>query len=233
MPVRELIRAIDVPVPKEIQTISNGLMYRDFITVGLLVDRLLITEPNGSPVKDTWIYIQEPDVLVGRLQIFNNWSSHLVVDPSKVWIGLEYFCYETDPLWNKSNAEIAQFAIEEVAKIGILNATEVRDSCVFRVPKTYPAYFGTYERFDEIVRYIDGFENLFLVGRNGMHKYNNQDHSMLTAMVAVENILKGITTKQNLWEINTEQEYHEARASTPEPPDMAAVAAAGGEEYAA
>jgi protoporphyrinogen oxidase len=234
MPVRELLRAVDVPVPDEIREISDGLVYRDFITVGLLVDRLLISEADGARVKDTWIYIQEPDVLVGRLQIFNNWSPYLVADPSKVWIGLEYFCNDTDPLWNKSNAEIAQFAIEEVAKIGILKADEVRDSCVFRVPKTYPAYFGTYERFDEIVRYMERFENLFLVGRNGMHKYNNQDHSMLTAMVAVENILSGVKSKQNLWEINTEQEYHEAKASTSKPSGKATGAReTPGEEYAA
>src|SRR6266567_49908 len=215
MPVRELLRAIDAPIPKQVQAISDGLVYRDFITVGLLVDRLLITEPDGSRIKDTWIYIQEPDVLVGRLQIFNNWSPHLVSDPDKVWIGLEYFCYDADPLWNRSNEEIIKFAIEEVARIGILNPAEVRDSCVFRVPKTYPAYFGTYERFDEIIRYMDRFENLFLVGRNGMHKYNNQDHSMLTAMVSVDNILAGITDKSNLWDINTEQEYHEDKAAPP------------------
>jgi protoporphyrinogen oxidase len=213
MPVRELLRAIDAPIPEEVQAISDGLQYRDFITVGLLVDRLLITEADGSPVKDTWIYIQEPDVLVGRMQIFNNWSPHLVSDPSKVWIGLEYFCYDSDGLWNKSNEEIAQFAIGEVAKIGILKPEEVRDSCVFRVPKTYPAYFGTYERFDEIVRYMERFENLFLVGRNGMHKYNNQDHSMLTAMMAVDNIVNGVKSKQNLWEVNTEQEYHEQKSA--------------------
>ena len=211
MPVRELIRAIDTPVPSEVQAISDGLMYRDFITVGLLVDRLIITEKDGSTIKDTWIYIQEPEVLVGRMQIFNNWSPYLVADPSKVWIGLEYFCYDTDPLWNKRDEEIVQFAIQEVASIGILNAHEVRDSCVFRVPKTYPAYFGTYDRFDEIIRYMDRYENLFLLGRNGMHKYNNQDHSMLTAMVAVDNIIAGSTDKSNLWEINTEQEYHEHR----------------------
>jgi protoporphyrinogen oxidase len=211
MPVRELIRAIDTTIPSEVQAIADGLMYRDFITVGLLVDRLLITEKDGSTIKDTWIYIQEPEVLVGRMQIFNNWSPYLVADPSKVWIGLEYFCYDTDPLWNKRDEEIVQFAIEEVARIGILNAHEVRDSCVFRVPKTYPAYFGTYDRFDEIIRYMDRYENLFLLGRNGMHKYNNQDHSMLTAMVAVDNILAGNMNKQNLWEINTEQEYHEHR----------------------
>jgi protoporphyrinogen oxidase len=209
MPIRELLRVIHAPIPPEVQAISDGLQYRDFITVGLLVDRLLITETDGSPIKDTWIYIQEPDVLVGRLQIFNNWSPHLVADPTKMWIGLEYFCYDTDPLWNKPDAEIIQFAIEEIVRIGIVRGDEVRDSCIYRVPKTYPAYFGTYERFDEIIRYMDRFENLFLVGRNGMHKYNNQDHSMLTAMVSVDNILAGITSKQNLWDINTEQEYHE------------------------
>jgi protoporphyrinogen oxidase len=217
MPVRELLRSMDAPIPTEIHEISDGLQYRDFITVGLLVDRLLITEPDGSPVKDTWIYIQEPDVLVGRMQIFNNWSPYLVSDPTKVWIGLEYFCYDSDRLWKMANGDIAKFAIDEAAKIGILKPQEVRDSCVFRVPKTYPAYFGTYERFDEIVSYMERFENLFLVGRNGMHKYNNQDHSMLTAMVAVDNIISGIRSKQNLWEINTEQEYHEQK------PDAAAA----------
>jgi protoporphyrinogen oxidase len=175
--------------------------------VGILADRLLVTEPDGSPLKDTWIYIQEPDVLVGRLQIFNNWSPYLVADPSKMWIGLEYFCYETDPLWRMSDAGIARFAIEEVAKIGILNPADVRDSCVFRVPKTYPAYFGAYDRFDEIIEYMQRFENLFLVGRNGMHK----DHSMLTAMTSVDNILSGNMDKRGLWKINTEQEYHEEK----------------------
>jgi protoporphyrinogen oxidase len=144
-----------------------------------------------------------------------------------MWIGLEYFCYDSDPLWNKSDAEIKQFAIGEVAKIGILNADEVRDSCVVRVPKSYPAYFGTYDRFDEIVRYMDRFENLFLVGRNGMHKYNNQDHSMLTAMVAVENILAGIKGKQNLWQINTEQEYHEYKAASAGPAEDPAAPESG------
>jgi hypothetical protein len=150
-------------------------------------------------------------VLVGRVQIFNNWSPYLVSDPSKVWIGLEYFCNDTDPLWNRSNEQIAKFAIDEVARIGMLRADEVRDSCVIRVPKTYPAYFGTYDRFDEIVNYMERYENLFLVGRNGMHKYNNQDHSMLTAMLAVENIIAGRKSKNNLWQVNTEQEYHEQK----------------------
>jgi protoporphyrinogen oxidase len=211
MPVRELIHSLDVEVPTGIKDIADGLIYRDFITVGLLVDRLAVTEPDGGPLKDTWIYIQEPDVLVGRLQIFNNWSPYMVADPTKVWIGLEYFCYETDQLWNMPDDEIVRFAIAEVEKIGILGGNHVRDSVVVRVPKTYPAYFGTYDRFDEIVRYIDRFENLFLVGRNGMHKYNNQDHSMLTAMTAVDQIVAGQIDKTVLWEINTEQEYHEEK----------------------
>ena len=211
MPIRALIEALDCEVPANVREVSDGLVYRDFITVGLLVDRLSVTEADGSLLKDTWIYIQEPDVLLGRLQIFNNWSPYLVADPTKVWIGLEYFCYDTDPLWNKPDTEIARFAVEEVAKIGLLRTEDVRDSVVFRVPKTYPAYFGTYERFPEIIRYMDRFENLFLVGRNGMHKYNNQDHSMLTAMTAVDDILAGKADKAPLWKINTEQEYHEER----------------------
>jgi protoporphyrinogen oxidase len=211
MPVRDLIRAISDEVPNEVREVSDGLMYRDFITVGLLVDKLVVTEDDGKPLMDNWIYIQEPDVKVGRLQIFNNWSPWLVGNEKKIWIGLEYFCNDTDEMWKLSDKEMAQFAIEEVAKIGILKAEDVEDSHVVRVPKTYPAYFGSYDRFDLIRRYTDSFENLFLIGRNGMHKYNNQDHSMLTAMVAVENIVNGITTKENIWAINTEMDYHEMK----------------------
>lgn len=214
MPIRQLIEALDCPehkVPDNVREVSDGLVYRDFITVGLLVDRLTVTEPDGSLLKDTWIYIQEPDVTVGRLQIFNNWSPYMVADPTKVWIGLEYFCYDSDPLWHMSNDEIARYAIAEVEKIGILNAADVRDAHVVRVPKTYPAYFGTYNRFDEIVTFMNTFENLYLVGRNGMHKYNNQDHSMLTAMSAVDDILAGRLDKAPLWKINTEQEYNEEK----------------------
>ncbi|TCK70899.1 NAD(P)/FAD-dependent oxidoreductase [Acidipila rosea] len=211
MPVRELIRSLDVEIPAEIKQISDGLIYRDFVTVGLLVNKLTVTEPDGSPLKDTWIYIQEPDVLVGRLQIFNNWSPYMVADPDKTWIGLEYFCYDRDDLWKMQDEDLKKFAIAEIEKIGILKAADVLDAHVVRVPKTYPAYFGTYDRFDEIIRYMERFENLFLVGRNGMHKYNNQDHSMLTAMTAVDGILSGNLDKKVLWEINTEQEYHEEK----------------------
>ena len=211
MPMKELVRSLDGPVPANVREVSEGLEYRDFITVGLLCDRLKVHEPDGGLLKDTWIYVQEPDVLLGRLQVFNNWSPYLVSDPEKVWIGLEYFCYETDDLWKMDDARLKDFAIAEVAKIGILEADAVRDAHVVRVPKTYPAYFGTYDRFDELREFTDSFENLFLVGRNGMHKYNNQDHSMLTAMTVVDGLCAGHVDKKVLWGINTEQEYHEEK----------------------
>ena len=211
MPMKDLVRSLDGPVPANVREVSEGLEYRDFITVGLLADRLKVREIDGGLLKDTWIYVQEPDVLLGRLQIFNNWSPYLVSDPTKVWIGLEYFCYETDALWKMDDEDLKRFAIGEVAKIGILDANAVSDGHVVRVPKTYPAYFGTYSRFEELREYTDSFENLFLVGRNGMHKYNNQDHSMLTAMTAVDGIIAGHVDKSELWNINTEQEYHEEK----------------------
>ena len=215
MPMRDLVRALaagGTAIPDNVREVSEGLQYRDFITVGVLANRLDVKEADGSLIRDTWIYIQEPDVLLGRLQIFNNWSPYMVADPSKVWIGLEYFCYETDPLWQMPDDELKRFAAGELEKIGILKTREVTDSHVVRVPKTYPAYFGTYSRFDELKRWIDGFDNLFLVGRNGMHKYNNQDHSMLTAMAVVDQLAAGKPVdKTALWSINTEQEYHEEK----------------------
>jgi protoporphyrinogen oxidase len=211
MPMRELMRAMNTQVPANVLEVSDGLQYRDFITVGLLADKLKVKEPDGGLLKDTWIYIQEPDVLLGRLQIFNNWSPFLVQDPTKVWIGLEYFCYDTDDLWKMQDDDLKKFAIAEVEKIGILDAADVSDAHVVRVPKTYPAYFGTYSRFEEVKDFANTIENLFLVGRNGMHKYNNQDHSMLTAMHAVDGIIAGNVDKKALWEINTEQEYHEEK----------------------
>jgi len=204
------VRALDADVPADVQTVAEGLMYRDFITVGVLVDRMKVS---GSErfVRDNWIYIQEPDVRVGRLQIFNNWSPYMVADPSTVWLGLEYFCNEGDDLWQKSDSDMTALAFEELAKIGMIDRAAVLDATVIRMPKTYPAYFGTYDRFDVVRDYLDEFGNLFLIGRNGMHKYNNQDHSMLTAMIAVDNIVEGRTDKSNLWSVNTEQEYHESR----------------------
>lgn len=214
MPIKELMRAMEPPPPDEVLEVSDGLVYRDFITVGLLMKDLKIREqtPQGSRlVRDNWIYIQEPDVQVGRLQIFNNWSPYMVADPSKVWIGLEYFCNQSDKMWNLSDADMIELARTELSKIGIIDSSDVVDATVLRVEKTYPAYFGTYGQFDQVRRFVDGIENLFLVGRNGMHKYNNQDHSMLTAMIAVDNISSGRTDKANIWDVNTEQDYHEQK----------------------
>ena len=209
MPIQDLIRTLSVPAPEEVRRVSEGLIYRDFITVGLLASKLAVHEKDGSPLKDNWIYIQEPDVKLGRLQIFNNWSSAMVADPDNVWLGLEYFCYERDALWQLTDQQMIALAVGEISKIGLLNAADVLDAHVVRVPKTYPAYFGSYDQFDVIRKFVDPIENLFLIGRNGMHKYNNQDHSMLTAMTAVDLIAARNTDKSSLWQINTEMEYHE------------------------
>ncbi len=216
-PIKELLRSFDVAPPKNVLEVSDGLIYRDFITVGLLVRSLQIHDntPQGKRlVTDNWIYIQEPDVSLGRLQIFNNWSPFMVADQSTVWLGLEYFCNDTDDIWKLSDEKMVKLAIDELSKIGIVSTSDVLDSTVLRMEKTYPAYFGTYDRFDEIKSYVNQFENLFLVGRNGMHRYNNQDHSMLTAMMAVDNIIAGNTDKTGLWEVNTEMDYHEEKAQS-------------------
>lgn len=206
MPVQELIASLETEVPDNVNEVAKGLVYRDFITVGLLLKKMTKEE-----ITDNWIYIQEPYVKVGRLQIFNNWSPFLVKDENTKWVGLEYFCYEGDELWNKSEEEMKQLAIDEMIEIGMIRREDVLDSVVIKMPKTYPAYFGTYDKFNEIVEYTNQFENLFLIGRNGMHKYNNQDHSMLTAIQAVQNIKNGVFSKENIWAINTEQEYHEEK----------------------
>ena len=214
MPVKELVSGLDTDLPTNVCEVADNLQYRDFITVGLLVRRLRVKDkenPNRL-LKDNWIYIQEPEVKAGRLQIFNNWSPYLVRDPDTVWIGVEYFCYDTDDMWKLPDAEMAKLAAKELEQIGIIDSSDVLDFTVVHMPKTYPAYFGAYERFDEVRAYLDSFPNLFLVGRNGMHKYNNQDHSMLTAMTAVDNILEGRLDKSNIWAVNTEMEYHEEKA---------------------
>jgi len=214
MPVKNLIRAMGGAAPTAVREVSDGLIYRDFITVGLLLDGLKVHEntPQGRQlIRDNWIYIQEPDVRLGRLQIFNNWSPYMVADRSKVWLGLEYFCYETDDLWRMSDKELIELGGRELEKIGIIDRAAVLDATVIRMPKTYPAYFGSYDRFEEIRHFVDRIANLFLLGRNGMHRYNNQDHSMLTAMVAVDNIVAGVSDKANIWAVNTEQDYHEAK----------------------
>ncbi len=213
MPVKELIAAMQPKAPAHVAEIAQGLMYRDFITVGLLLKELKVKDEKAANklIKDNWIYIQEREVRIGRLQIFNNWSPYMVKDKNNVWIGLEYFCNVGDALWSKPDAEFIQFAIDELAQIGIIDKAALIDSTLLREEKTYPAYFGTYDRFDELKAWVNQLENLYLVGRNGMHKYNNSDHSMLTAMTAVDNIVAGSKEKENIWQINTEQEYHEKK----------------------
>lgn len=213
MPVKELIEALGADAPQLTRDVARGLLYRDFITVGLLLKKLKIKNETrlktiNNIVPDNWIYIQERDVRLGRLQIFNNWSPYLVADPNTVWIGLEYFCNEGDELWSQKDDEFAAFAIAELEKIDIIEARDVLDHVVIRMPKTYPAYFGSYDRFNTIREFTDSLPNLFLIGRNGMHRYNNADHSMLTAMVAVENIIDGVVAKDNIWAVNTDNDNH-------------------------
>jgi len=211
MPIKDLLNGFTNPLNSTAHSIGNNLIYRDFITVGLLLKELKIKNKDGSPIKDNWIYIQEKKVNLGRLQIFNNWSPYMVKDTKKNWIGLEYFCNEGDALWNMNDEEMIHFAKEELHSINIIDQSLVEDAVVIKMPKTYPSYVGSYDQFEIVKKYLNQFENLFLIGRNGMHKYNNQDHSMLTAMQAVQNIKHGITDKSNIWSINTEEEYHEKK----------------------
>ena len=224
MPVQELIGGMNGVVPANVKQVAAGLQYRDFITVGVLLSKLYNPETGIAGVgktllPDTWIYIQERDVKIGRLQIFNNWSPYMVKDPNTVWVGMEYFCDKEDVFWQHSDSRIRAIAIEELKKMGLARTEDVLDATVLRMEKTYPAYFGTYQRFEEVRQFTDQFTNLYLIGRNGMHKYNNSDHSMLTAMVAVDNICAGMNDKANIWAINTEEEYHEEKTtSTPASP---------------
>ena len=219
MPVKELIQCFESEVSSDVYKVASGLVYRDFITVGLLLKKLKIKNNTkiqtlNNIIPDNWIYIQEKDVKIGRIQVFNNWSPYMVNDPNTVWIGLEYFCNEGDELWSMSEKEFSKFAIDELTKIEIIEREDVLDSTVIKLKNTYPAYFGTYDEFYVVRNFTDSIENLFLIGRNGMHRYNNQDHSMLTAMVAVENIINGIKTKDNIWAVNAELEYHEEKGLT-------------------
>ncbi len=209
MPVRDLLRAMGKAVPEPVRRIGEGLQYRDFITVGLLLKKMQVSDKKGRLISDNWIYIQEPDVKLGRVQIFNNWSPFMVRNPEYAWLGLEYFCNEGDALWQMTGEALIRLGLRELVKIGMANPADFVDGVVVRMPKAYPAYFGTYGEFDKIRAFLDPVENLFLIGRNGMHRYNNQDHSMLTAMTAVDNILAGRADKENIWAVNTEEAYHE------------------------
>lgn len=200
MPIRELIQRFEPPAPEDVVRAAEALNYRDFLTVALVVNRQEL-------FPDNWIYIHDPDVKVGRIQNFKNWSPFMVPDPEKTCLGLEYFCFEGDGLWTMSDRDLIELGKKELEILGLAAPCDVEDGCVVRMPKAYPVYDGTYAESLLVVRkFLDGIPNLQLVGRNGMHKYNNQDHSMLTAMLAVKNILGA---DYDLWQVNAEQEYHE------------------------
>ncbi|OHB64517.1 MAG: hypothetical protein A2Y77_09200 [Planctomycetes bacterium RBG_13_62_9] len=213
MPIRDLIAGLTPSAPAEVKDIAAGLAYRDFITVGLLAKKLEAGRKEGAgggAIRDCWLYIHDPLVKMGRIQLFHNWSPYLLRDAATVWIGVEYFCNEGDALWNMSDSALAGLAIGEAARIGLLSRADMLDSTVIRMPKAYPAYTGAYRDLGRIRDYANGFDNLFLIGRNGMHRYNNIDHSMLSAIVAVDNIVHGMKSKDNIWQVNTEGQYHEA-----------------------
>jgi len=215
MPVKDLVAGI-IGAPEEVRRIAQGLPYRDFVTVGVLVDRLNLRNEThlktlGNIVPDCWIYVQDTNVMMGRIQIFNNWSPYMVKDPENtVWVGLEYFCREGDDFWNMTPEDCASFAIREMMTMGILTAeSQVLDFHRERVQKAYPAYFDTYGDITAVTDYLNGFQNLYCIGRNGQHRYNNMDHSMATSFEAVKNIVSGRADKDNVWNVNTEKEYHE------------------------
>ena len=216
MPISELIAALPrKAVPAMVYGAASQLPYRDFMTVGLLVDRMEVHNTSarrtlGNIVPDCWIYIQESEVKLGRLQIFNNWSPYLVRDPEhSVWLGLEYFCQQGDEYWQMADADFIDFAADEMEKIGLISKAAIIDSTLIRVPKAYPAYFGSYKDFPAVRAYLDSITNLYCIGRNGQHRYNNMDHSMLTAIEAVHAIQSENVDKSRIWRVNTEQDYQE------------------------
>lgn len=219
MPIKDLISSIGKEkVPAKAYDTAVNLPYRDFITVGLLLDKLKIKNKTKirtlqNIVPDNWIYVQERSVKMGRIQIFNNWSPYMVKDPmNTVWIGLEYFCSEGDKMWESSESDFVNFAIDELISMGIVESKEnILDSCQIKVKKAYPAYFGSYSQFGDVRKYLDGIYNLYCLGRNGQHRYNNMDHSMITAITAVEGYLKGKKDKSEVWNVNTEKDYHETK----------------------
>ncbi len=214
MPVKELVEKLDAPVPEAVSAIAQALPYRDFVTVGILVDRLALKNGTELPTlqnipPDCWIYVQDSSVKMGRIQLFNNWSPFLLADPGKtVWLGLEYFCHESDAFWNMPDEEIRNLAVEELRKMKLLSDGQVIQSVVLRQKKAYPAYFGAYQSFDMVKNYLLSFPNLLCVGRNGQHRYNNMDHSMITGIRAAQCVCDQVAAGA-LWDVNTEQEYHE------------------------
>jgi len=218
MPVKDLVAGIESDnIPPEVRNAAKTLPYRDFVTVGLLVNKLNLENKTkiktlSNIIPDCWIYVQDTNVKLGRIQIFNNWSPYMVSAPENtVWIGLEYFCDEGDAFWNMEDGECIKFAVDELVSMGIIYQDDVLDAHREKVKKAYPAYFDGYAYIDYITEYLDKYSNLYCVGRNGQHRYNNMDHSMATAFNTVENILNGVNDKSNIWNVNTEKDYHEEK----------------------
>ena len=215
MPVKDLVGGMN-EVPETPARIAKGLPYRDYMTLGVLVPKIKLKNKTkmktvGNIVPDCWVYVQDRRVKMGRFQIYNNWSPYMVKDlEHTVWIGLEYFVNEGDEFWNMTEEAFSKFGVDEMVKLGLIDsADEVLDSHMERVKKAYPAYFDTYDEMDTLIEYLNTIPNLYCVGRNGQHRYNNIDHSMVTSFEAVKNILSGATDKSNIWNVNTEKEYHE------------------------
>jgi protoporphyrinogen oxidase len=218
MPMNDLVADFTgIDVPENIKKIAKGLPFRDFITVGIQTKKLKLENKTeiktlGNIVPDCWIYVQEPDVKMCRIQIFNNWSPYLVKNPEEnTWIGLEYTCNENDEYWNMTNEEFAKFAIKELTSMNIVEEKDIEDYHVEKIKKAYPAYFDTYSQIDELINYINKINNLYCIGRNGQHRYNNMDHSMLTGMEAARNIIYNKKSKEEIWNVNAEKEYHETK----------------------
>ena len=217
MPVKDLVLGMN-DVPKKYVSIAKGLPYRDYMTVGVLLDKLNLKNETkiktvGNIVPDNWVYVHDRNVKMGRFQIYNNWSPYLVKKlEDTVWMGLEYFCNEGDEMWSMTDDEFAKMGIKEMVTMNLIDSEDnVLDYHVERVKKAYPAYFDTYEHMDDLRKYLNKIPNLYCVGRNGQHRYNNIDHSMCTSFETVKNILNGVTDKSNIWEVNTEKEYHEEK----------------------
>ena len=217
MPVKDLVAGL-ADVPAEPARIAAGLPYRDYMTVGVLVPTLKLRNRTKIPtlggiVPDNWVYVHDRSVKMGRFQIYNNWSPYMVSKPAEtVWVGLEYFCNEGDPLWSMSDADFAKLGVREMAALGMVDSESVAlDTHVERVRKAYPAYFDTYAEFPKLRAWLDTIPNLYCVGRNGQHRYNNIDHSMCTAFEAVRAILAGSSDRSAVWSVNTEKEYHEGK----------------------
>ncbi len=215
MPLKDLVAGMN-DVPSEIRRIATGLPYRDYMTLGVLLSGLSLKNTTdirtvGDIIPDCWVYVQDRRVKMGRFQIYNNWSPYMVKDPENtIWIGLEYFVQEGDEIWNMEDDDFSAFAVSEMIKLGLIERTgEVLDTHVERVKKAYPAYFDTYSEIASLREFLDGITNLYCVGRNGQHRYNNMDHSMCTSFEAVKNILSGDPKRDNIWSVNTEKEYHE------------------------